>query len=254
MGVSPGFLRAIRLERERVPGFDAYPFSIPAVRALDELPLDPEVTFLIGENGSGKSTLIEAIAVVAGFNAEGGSAHFRFGTRRSESELHRYLRPVRGIARPRDGFFLRAESYFNVATEIERLDAEAGAGPPLIDSYGGVSLHEQSHGESFLALASQRFRGHGLYILAEPEAALSPQRQLSLLVIIHDFVERRGSQLVIASHSPILMAYPGATIYQLGPDGIAPVRYTDTEHYAVTRDFLAAPERYLARLFAPRGQ
>jgi predicted ATPase len=153
------------------------------------------------------------------------------------------------VRRPRDGFFLRAESYFNVATEIERLD-EGGGGPPIIDSYGGVSLHEQSHGESFLALAMNRFNGHGLYILDEPEAALSPQRQLSLLSIIHDLVEAKGSQLVIATHSPILMAYPGAAIYCLGADGIARIAYEDTEHYRITRDFLNSPERFFKTLFA----
>ncbi|HEY1549578.1 MAG TPA: AAA family ATPase, partial [Kofleriaceae bacterium] len=165
---SAAYLRAVRLERDRVSDFTVYPFSIPSIQALDELALDAKVTFLIGENGSGKSTLIEAIAVLAGFNAEGGSRNFNFGTRRSESCLHQFMRPVRSHRRPRDGFFLRAESYFNVATEIERLDS--GGGPPLIASYGGVSLHEQSHGESFLALAMHRFGGEGLYILDEPEA------------------------------------------------------------------------------------
>lgn len=244
-----GYLRAVRLLRERVQDFDRYPFSIPAIRALDELELDAKVTFLIGENGSGKSTLIEAIAVLAGFNPEGGSKNFRFGTRRSESCLHQFMRPVRGHRRPRDGFFLRAESYFNVATEIERLDEEPGGDPPIINHFGGVSLHEQSHGESFLALATHRFGGEGLYILDEPEAALSPQRQLTLLSILHELVERRASQLVIATHSPILMAYPGARIYRLGTQGIEPVAYRDTEHYLITRDFLNAPERYFKTLF-----
>lgn len=243
-----GYLRAVRLVRDSVPDFKVYPFSIPAIQALDELELDAKVTFLIGENGSGKSTLIEAIAVLAGFNAEGGSKHFWFGTRRSESCLHQFMRPVRGIRRPRDGFFLRAESYFNVATEIERLDEEYN-GPPLIDSYGGVSLHEQSHGESFLALAMHRFKGNGLYILDEPEAALSPQRQLALLSIINDLVDDRGSQLVIATHSPILMAYPNALLYHLGPDGIERIAYEATEHYTITRDFLSSPERYFKTLF-----
>ena len=149
---------------------------------------------------------------------------------------------------PRDGFFLRAESYFNVATEIENLD-RAGGGPPIIDSYGGVSLHEQSHGESFLALANHRFRSDGLYLLDEPEAALSPPRQLALLAIMHRLVEREGSQFVIATHSPILLAYPGAVIYRFGTDGIAPVAYEDTEHFQITRDFLAGPERYFKHLF-----
>jgi predicted ATPase len=249
MQPSMGYLRAVRLVRDSVPGFDSYPFAIPSIRSLEELELDTKLTFLIGENGSGKSTLIEAIAVLAGFNAEGGSKNFRFGTRRSESCLHQFMRPVRGHRRPRDGFFLRAESYFNVATEIERLDAEPGSGGSIIDSYGGVSLHEQSHGESFVALATNRFRGHGLYILDEPEAALSPQRQLTLLSILHDLVERRASQLVIATHSPILMAYPSALIYHLGPGGIERIAYEDTEHYRITRDFLSSPERYFKTLF-----
>jgi predicted ATPase len=240
------------LVRERVGDFKAYPFSIPSIASLDELELDAKVTFLVGENGSGKSTLIEAIAVLAGFNAEGGSKNFKFGTRRSESSLHRFMRPVRGHRRPRDGFFLRAESYFNVATEIERLDAEPGGGPPIIGSYGGVSLHEQSHGESFLALATHRFGGNGLYILDEPEAALSPKRQPSLLSIIDELVEERDSQFVIATHSPILMAYPNALIYRLGPGGIERVAYEDTEHYSITREFLNSPERFFKTLFQRR--
>jgi predicted ATPase len=236
------YLRGIRLLRDQVPSFDKYPFSIPAVRQLDELDLGANVTFLIGDNGAGKSTLIEAIAVVAGFNAEGGSRNFNFASRRSESELHKFVRPIRGVKRPRDGFFLRAESMFNVATEIERL----GVG----HSYGGVSLHEQSHGESFLALARHRFNGYGLYILDEPEAALSPQRQLSLLTIMHELVEEDRSQFIIATHSPILMAYPAAIIYRLGADGIRRVKYEETEHYTITRDFLNAPDRYFKTLFA----
>lgn len=253
MRPSAGYLRAVRLVRDSVPDFNVFPFSIPAIHSLDELDLDAKVTFLIGENGSGKSTLIEAVAVLAGFNAEGGSKNFRFGTRRSESCLHQFMRPVRGLRRPRDGFFLRAESYFNVATEIERLDDEPGGGPPIIASYGGVSLHEQSHGESFLALAAHRLRGNGLYILDEPEAALSPQRQLTLLSIIHDLVEERASQLVIATHSPILMAYPKALIYRLAPNGIERVAYEDTEHYRITRDFLSSPERFFKGLFRRSG-
>jgi predicted ATPase len=250
MTASPGFLRAIRLVRDKVPSFERYPFSIPAVRELDELPLDPRVTFLVGENGSGKSTLIEAIAVVAGFNAEGGSRNFSFSTRRSESELHQFLRPVRGARRERDGFFLRAESYFTVGSEIERLEQVR---PGLLDSYGGISPHEQSHGESFLALANHRLRGNGLYIFDEPEAALSPQRQLSLLQIMHDLVERTGSQLVIATHSPILMAYPGATIYHLGTEGIRSIAYEDTEHFRITRDFLNGRDAFFRHLFGGRS-
>jgi predicted ATPase len=249
MQTSHAYLRAVRLVRDSVRDFKLYPFSIPSIQSLEELDLDAKVTFLIGENGAGKSTLIEAIAVLAGFNAEGGSKNLRFGTRRSESSLHQFMRPVRGHRRPRDGFFLRAESYFNVATAIEQLDEEPSRAPRIIESYGGVSLHEQSHGESFLALAMHRFWGHGLYILDEPEAALSPKRQLTLLSIINELVEERASQFVIATHSPILMAYPNALIYRLGPSGIERVAYEDTEHYTITRDFLSSPERYFKTLF-----
>jgi predicted ATPase len=233
------YLRAISLLREQVPGFDRYPFSIPAVAALEELEFHPKVTFLVGENGSGKSTLLEAIAIVAGFNAEGGSRNFHFATRPSESELHRYLRPVRGVRRPKDGFFLRAESFFNVGTEIERLGVSG--------AYGG-SVHEQSHGESFLALATERFGGHGLYILDEPEAALSPSRQLSFLVVLDDLAQRRASQFIIATHSPIILAYPHAKILQLGPDGLREIAYEQTEHFRVTKDFLNARHLFLKRL------
>jgi predicted ATPase len=240
----------VNLRRDAVESFDKYPFSIPAVRELEELALDPKVTFLVGDNGTGKSTLVEAIAVAAGFNAEGGTKNFAFATRRSESELHRHLRVARNVRRPKDGFFLRAESYFNVATEIERLDADPG-GPRVIDSYGGVSLHEQSHGESFLALVRHRFRGDGLYILDEPEAALSPNRQLALLALMYDLVERRRSQFLVATHSPILMAYPGAVIYHLDASGaIRQVAYEETDHYRITKDFLGNRERYFKHLFA----
>lgn len=242
-------LRSVRVDRERVPSFERYPFNMPAVRSLEELTFDSKVTFFVGENGSGKSTLLEAIAVAVGFNAEGGTKNFRFATRRSESELHKYLRPTRGSRRWLDGFFLRAESYFNLASEIEALDREPGPGPPIIASYGGVSLHEQSHGESFLALAQHRFRGNGVYLLDEPEAALSPNRQLALLSIIFRLAEHELSQFVIATHSPILLGYPNALIYGFAPSGIERVAYEDTEHYQVTKNFLAAPHRFFKHLF-----
>lgn len=191
-----------------------------------------------------------------GFNAEGGSRNFNFATRRSESELHQHLRLVRGVLRPNDGFFLRAESYFNVGTEIERLDAERAPAPPIVDSFGGISIHEQSHGESFLRLADARFRGDGLYLLDEPEAALSPARQLSFLAII-DRLVRQNSQLIIATHSPIILAYPHAQILHFGPDGIAPIAYEETEHYQLTLDFLRHRQLFLKRLLGepePEGE
>mgnify|MGYP005816860113 FL=1 len=235
--------------REPVPE-DSYLSALPAVRALGDrehpLLFPADVTFLVGENGTGKSTLLEAIAVACGFNAEGGTRNFDFSTRDTHSPLHEYL-TVGRTAYPRDGFFLRAESFYNVATNIDEMD-EAIPGPRLIDSYGGVSLHKQSHGESFLALVEHRFGGNGLYLLDEPEAALSPSRLLTLLVHIHHLVGH-SSQFVIATHSPILMAYPGACIYQLSEDGIGQVAYRDTEHYQLTRRFLEAPERMLELLF-----
>lgn len=251
---SDPFVRAVYLVKERVPDVAGYPFSLPAVKSLlRQLELHPKVTFFIGENGSGKSTLIEAIAVAAGFNAEGGSRNFHFATRSSESALHACIRLVRGARRPRDGFFLRAESYFNVATQIEHLDAEPGAGPPIFPAYGGRSLHEQSHGESFFALLQSRFRGDAFYVLDEPEAALSPTRQLAFLARLDQLV-RLGSQFVIATHSPILMAYPEARLLELGPGGIREVAYEDTEHFRVTRDFLLRRDRMLRQLFGEDDQ
>ncbi len=161
--------------------------------------------------------------------------------------LHEYLRLIKGIKRPRDGFFLRAESLFNLASEIEHLDEEPSFGPPIIDSYGHRSLHEQSHGESFLAVMMHRFGGNGFYVLDEPEAALSPSRQLAMLVRIHQLVRTR-SQFVIATHSPILMAYPNAWIYQIGANGLERVSLQETEHYVVAKHFLNDPQRELARL------
>jgi predicted ATPase len=250
MNISRQYLFDLRLKREEVKSFDVYPFSLAAVRPLEKLEFHPAVTFFVGENGSGKSTLLEAIAVACGFNAEGGSKNFRFGTRESHSDLYRFLRLSRGSPRPSDGFFLRAESFFNVATEIEKLDAEPGPGRPIGPSYGERPLHEQSHGESFLSLMVDRFHGEGLYLLDEPEAALSPSRQLAVLTRIHDLVGQK-SQFIIATHSPILMAYPDAYIYSFSPEGIERIEYKDTEHYRVTRDFLANPQRMLSLLFAP---
>src|SRR5437660_11932377 len=187
------YIPSFYLNRESVPSFDQYPVSLVAVKTLEELQLHPAVTFFIGENGSGKSTLLEALAVKCGFNAEGGSKNFSFTTRDgSISELHEHLRVARNHPRPYDGFFLRAESFFNLATQIENLDAEPGLGPPIGPSYGNRPLHEQSHGESFMSLLCNRFHGDGLYFLDEPEAALSPQRQLAVLRRIHDLVENNS--------------------------------------------------------------
>lgn len=235
------YLIAARFERREGWHADAYPFNLPVVHNLDELAFHPQVTFLIGENGSGKSTLIEALAVAWGFNAEGGSRNFNFATRASHSALHQFVRPVRSARRAKDGFFLRAESHFNVATQIDELGAT--------QSYGGVSLHEQSHGESFFALLDHRFWGGGLYILDEPEAALSPNRQLSFLVRMKELIDQK-SQFIIATHSPIIMGYPDAWIYQTSAHGLERVDYEDTDHFQVTRNFLNHRTTLLRTLLA----
>ncbi len=238
------FIRAVRRQGGDFEKDGAYLRNIPAVSGLTHLDLDTPVCFFVGENGSGKSTLLEAIAVLCGFNPEGGGRNFSFSTKDTHSPLHRYLKLVKGVLLPKDGYFLRAESFYNLASEVDRLDNDPLAGP-LLPSYGGVSLHEQSHGESFFALMNERFFGNGLYLLDEPEAALSPMRQLSMLVRMKELVGL-NSQFIIATHSPILMAYPGARIFLLdGEDGIRQVAYTDTPHYQVTKDFLNYPQRML---------
>ncbi|MDR0904594.1 MAG: AAA family ATPase [Oscillospiraceae bacterium] len=216
-----------------------YPVGLFPSLLTEHIPFRKPVTFFVGDNGSGKSTLIEAIAIIMGFNAEGGTRNFRFSTRGSHSELVKHLYIDRGLKKPRDGFFLRAESFFNVATNIEELDRERSFGGSIIDSYGGVSLHEQSHGESFLALMNNRFDGHGLYILDEPEAALSPVGQLSMLNIIHRLVENEGSQFIIATHSPLLTKYPNADIFQFGGGEIKLTPYAETDLAVLYKDFLA---------------
>ena len=246
--MTSSFVRSVVLKRDEVADFGSYPFSIPAIRDLEQLDLHAGVTLLAGENGSGKSTLIEAIAVAAGFNAEGGSQNMTVSTRPSHSPLHQHLRLLRGTRRPRTGYFLRAESFFNIATNIEELDDGPG-GRRLIDSYGGVSLHEQSHGESFLSLIVNRFGANGLYVLDEPEAALSLRGNLALMRRMHDLVAE-GSQFVVSTHSPILLGYPEARIYVLSEDGITESRYEDTEQYELTRSFLDDRGRFLHHLFA----
>jgi predicted ATPase len=242
----------LQLLRDRIPSPDRFPYTLPAVRNLDVLAFHSKVTFLVGENGTGKSTLLEAIAVACGLNPEGGSRHFTFSTRASHSPLDECVRLVRTVALPGDSYFLRAESYYNVASEIERLDKDEPNAyfrpPPIIKAYGGRSLHEQSHGESFFALFQNRFRDHGLYLMDEPEAALSPSRQLQFLALLNNYV-RRGGQFVIATHSPIIMAYPDAWLYVLHSEGIRLVPYTETEHYLVARRFLGNPQRALRELF-----
>ena len=237
------YLSAIKLNKG-LPE-NTYLNSLAPVRYLmqNELTFDRPVTFFVGENGVGKSTLLEAIAVCCGFNPEGGSRNFRFSTEDTHSGLGEYLTPIRK-GYNKDGFFLRAESFYNVASYLDNMKD-----PTAYASYGGVSLHEQSHGESFLALVQNRFGGEGLYLLDEPEAALSPSKILTLMVEINQLVQE-NSQFIISTHSPILMAFPNARIYLIDGSGIRPVNYRDTEHFSLTKQFLDDPERMLHYLFS----
>lgn len=233
------YIKSIRLRS----GYESnyYPFDIPAIHHLekvDGLTLEKPVTFFVGENGTGKSTLIEAIAVAMGFNGEGGSRDFYFSTQDTHSPLCDYLTIGKSVW-PKDGFFLRAESFYNTASYLEQNST--------MIRYGGVSFHKQSHGESFMALAVNRFEGNGLYILDEPESALSPQRLMELLVVIDELV-KKNSQFLIATHSPILMAYPNAEILEFSEQGIHKVSYRETEHYKITKQFIDMPEQMVKYL------
>nr|WP_207716824.1 AAA family ATPase [Clostridium beijerinckii] len=241
------YIKEIRLKKE-IYKDDSYIKELPVVNNLISLDISSNVTFFVGENGSGKSTLLEAIAVNSGFNAEGGTKNFCFSSRETHSDLYKYITVVKGVQRPRDGFFLRAESFYNVATEIEKLDLESSGGVPVIKSYGGTSLHKMSHGESFITLITNRFSGNGLYILDEPEAALSPLKQMAMLTTINELVKKR-SQFIIATHSPILMAYPDADIFVIDDDGITKTPYKKTDNYMITRKFLENPEKMIGYLF-----
>lgn len=232
----------------------SYLCNLPIIKYLSnqkELSFSSNITFFVGENGTGKSTLLEAIAVAYGFNAEGGSKNFTFSTNATHSELFEHIEIAkRGYAR--DGFFLRAESLYNVATNIDDMDKEASFDPLVIDSYGGISLHNQSHGESFLSIVQHRFFGNGIYILDEPEAALSPMRLLTLMAEINKLV-KKDSQFIIATHSPILLAFPDAEIFEFTQKGIQKVDYKETEHYKITKSFLENPEKMLHYLLNDNG-
>ena len=235
------YIAEVLIENESVPFKDFYLNSIPAVNHLkngNSLAFSSPVTFFVGENGTGKSTLLEAIAVAFGFNPEGGTVNFTFSTNNSHSCLYEHL-TLKKRRFAKDGFFLRAESVYNLASNIDEIRANL--------SYGGVSLHSQSHGESFMSIVQNRFLGRGLYILDEPEAALSPSKQLTLLSEI-DRLVKDNSQFIIATHSPILMAYPNAEILMFSKKGIEKTEYTDTEHYKITKEFLDAPERFFKYL------
>lgn len=235
--ISP-FLHSAKLRPGVEPDLAVHPFNIPAVQQIGDIDFHPNVTFLVGENGAGKSTVLEAIAVALGFGQEGGTKNVQHRTIQSVSTLHESLRLSRGTPAPRDGYFLRAESFFNVASYMDDVG--------YVEGYGG-SLHDRSHGESFMAVLLNKLKGNGLYLFDEPEAALSPSRQLAALRAIHQLVEDH-SQFIIATHSPILLSYPHARIIQFDGSGVSAVAYEDTEHYVITRDFLNHYDRRLQQL------
>jgi len=239
------FLRAIQFTGKRGAARKGYPFNIPAFRNVKTISITRPVTFFIGENGTGKSTLLEAVANLCGFHAGGGNRNHSFSYQATESELKEHIR-LSWRPKVTDGFFLRAETFYHFASYIDELAKE---NPLILKYYGGRSLHEQSHGEAFFALFQHRFDRRGIYLLDEPEAALSPARQIAFLRLLWQMEQTGNAQFLIATHSPILLAYPGATIYSLDYSPLQSVEYEDTEHYRLTRDFLDNRARFFRYLF-----
>jgi predicted ATPase len=246
-------LKRLTLLRDQVLDWEAYPFCVPAIRQLCEIAFHSRICFLAGENGSGKSTLLEAIAAHYGFGREGGTRNFRNSSTESNQSIDPLVKALRLSfdLRTGAGFYLRAESFFNVATHIDELDKEPSYGPPLTAFYGGRSLHTRSHGETFFTLLDLKFRRNGLFLLDEPEAALSPQRQLSFLVLIHDVLRRfNDAQFIISTHSPVLLAYPKAQILSFDDDRVHEIVYEQTGSYQVVHHFLKHREKFLEELLA----
>jgi predicted ATPase len=236
-----GYISSVKFDQKINLDFDIYPFNIAAVQNMGSFDFHPHVTFFVGENGSGKSTVLEALALALGFSVEGGTQNFSLRTTESStSELYKILKLNRGVPYPKDNYFLRAESFYNVATYMD----EVG----YLEGYQG-SLHTRSHGESFMAVLLHKLTGKGLYLFDEPEAALSPSRQMAALCAIHELVKKQ-SQFIIATHSPILLAYPNSKILQFDKSGIHEVLYEDTEHYSVTQDFLNNHKRRIEQLLS----
>ena len=237
MELSNLFIREFKIDWGKIQE-NSFLQSIAAVSGIDEFTFEKPVTFFVGENGSGKSTLIEALAVAYGFNAEGGTLNYNFSTYAESHELASAIRLTKGIHRPQAGYFFRAESFFNVATASEKYGTK----------YGGKRLHSQSHGESFLAFFQEFSNRRGIYIMDEPEAALSPQRQLTLLLIIAEMA-KNGSQFIIATHSPILLGLPEASIFSFSNGAVSPVSYEETESYQITKMFFENRDRLFEELF-----
>ncbi|MGM7681863.1 AAA family ATPase [Cytobacillus sp. Hm23] len=238
------YLRELTFLQEKIGEETNYPHNIQAFRSIEQIRFESNVTFFVGENGSGKSTLLEAIADKCDFHTAGGSRNNIYEVDASQSHLSKYIR-LSWLPKMTDGFFLRAESFYHFASYLDQLAREDRAFH--YQGYGGKSLHEQSHGESFLTLFTNRFDRKGIYLLDEPEAALSPARQLSLLSIIHELKEY--SQFIIATHSPILLGFPMAQILSFDTSPISTIDYEQTSHYQITRRFLENREVYFKELF-----
>ncbi|WP_405100143.1 AAA family ATPase [Oceanobacillus sp. FSL H7-0719] len=240
------YLRSLKIMNEEIRVQNKYPFSIPSLRGTDSIEFKNAVTFFVGENGSGKSTLLEAISYQCGFNNAGGGRNDNYSVDASMSDLGDHIR-LSWFPKINRGFFLRAESFYHFATYLDELAME----DPSFSygGYGGKSLHHQSHGESFLSLFTNRFGEKGIYILDEPEAALSPARQLAFLKVMNDLASKGEAQFIIATHSPILLGYPEAQILSFDGPSIQEITYEDTEHYNLTLNFLTGRERFLYELF-----
>lgn len=238
------FLQKIKFLKDQVPNSKIFPFNIPFLKHFDTLKFHKNVTFLVGENGIGKSTLIESIAEGLGLSSEGGTKNFNLKTHQNTSDsLHPYFNFSMSYLKPKDYYFLRAESFYNVASYMDEVN--------YLKSYGGKSLHQQSHGESFLAVLKNKLKGEGLYILDEPESALSPQGQLNAIAIIDKLV-KSDSQFIIATHSPILLAYPNAKIIQIDENGLTQLQLEDTDHYRLYSAFFKNPKGLIGRIIENR--
>jgi len=245
-------LKKIVLLRERVEDWTAYPFSVPTIASLPEISIHSRIAFFAGENGTGKSTLLEAIAAHYGFGPEGGNRNLQFETSDSSRSVDRLTRALRLSfdIRTGRGFYFRAESLFSLATQIDEWDKDPGLGGRIIDGYGGVSLHNHSHGETFFTVLDNKFRNSGLFLLDEPEAALSPQRQLSFLLLIRDTLRRyKDAQFLISTHSPVLLGYPGAQIFSFDDGHLHEIDYEDTEPLQIVRRFVNDRDSFIQELF-----